>query len=73
MQSVVVPDVVNEFDGVLGADPPGPTATTLASYVTPLGGHDVTMAVRLIVMTPDASGVGFPKLYDASAVVVPTS
>lgn len=31
VQSVVPPEVVNELDGVLGADPPGPTATTRAS------------------------------------------
>ena len=71
VQAVDPPVVVNPFDGLLDDDPPGPTANTRASYVTPLGGHVVTSDVRLTVNVPEASGVGLSRLYDTSGTVPP--
>ena len=73
MQLVVPPVVVKSLDGALDEDPPGPTAMTRASYVTPLGGQLVTIDVRLTVISPEASGVGLARLKEASAVVSPTA
>ena len=61
----------NWFDGRLSAAPPGPTAVTRASYVTPGGGHVVTTELNVIVIVFDASGAGFPSEYVSSGVDVP--
>jgi hypothetical protein len=71
VQAVDPAVVVNPFDGLLGDDPPGPTANTRASYVTPLGGHVVTSELRLTVIVPEPSGVGLPRLYDTSGTESP--
>jgi hypothetical protein len=60
------------FDGRLAAAPPGPTAVTRASYVTPGGGQVVTTELKATVIVFDASGVGFPSEYVSSGVELPT-
>ena len=67
-----VSPIENWFEGRLSADPPGPTAVTRASYVTPGGGHVVTTELKVTVIVFDPSGVGFPSEYVSSGDVLPT-
>lgn len=58
----------NAFDSVLAFDPPGPTAVTRASNVTPGVGGTVSSGRKSTRITPVVPGLGLPRSTVAKAV-----
>jgi hypothetical protein len=63
----------NWLERVLPADPPGPTAVTRASNVTPGVGTTLSSARKSTRITPLAFGVGFPRSTVAKEAAEPNS
>lgn len=59
------------LDRELSALPPGPTAETIASYITPGVRAVVSRGAKSRRTMPSAPGAGFPRLADDTTVVPP--
>jgi hypothetical protein len=63
----------NVLDSVLRPGPPGPIATTRASYTVPGDGQGVSSVVKSTRIFPSVCGAGFPRLTTRVGVAVPTT
>lgn len=61
------------FDGVLEAEPPGPTAAIRTSYVVPPAGIGLRIVVSGSRIVPVAPGVGFPSETTRRGVDAPAA
>ena len=61
----------NWFERLLLVDPPGPSAATFDSNITPVGSAVVSSETKSSLIRPSVPGAGLPRSTDATTVVVP--